>query len=347
MTTHNEKRPAPEQASEAANSGANPVREAIVDARAAGGNETSSKVSCADALTADEREVLEHAAGFLHTKAATALRKLLAASPVEQPAPAPADERAAFAAWVRTQDSGVSLYDAYLHGKARASSANETRESDDPAIIAAANRGYAGGLRDGKVLGALARANEAPAEGAIALPHWFEMFLTNVCEIPDRNSPEGEPDAIVATLNELRDCALNAIEQCVSYAVPAQSAEDVRAWETNDGRVISDVQKQQALRDGGASASSVRPFHIALGKISAAQAVEPVAIGAHDLNTSDGGLSYIAEFFIKRLRRHDFGRYITERLAADFACVLAQYLREHDAAPLPPVRSGATNKRMN
>ncbi|WP_175760470.1 hypothetical protein [Burkholderia anthina] len=43
----------------------------------------------ADALTDDEREVLEHAAGFLHTKAATALRKLLAASPVEQHEAAP------------------------------------------------------------------------------------------------------------------------------------------------------------------------------------------------------------------------------------------------------------------
>lgn len=37
-----------------------------------------------------------------------------------KPAPSPADERAAFSAWVKTQDSGVSLFDAYLHGKARA-----------------------------------------------------------------------------------------------------------------------------------------------------------------------------------------------------------------------------------
>ncbi|HEM8998854.1 TPA: hypothetical protein U2T46_000889 [Burkholderia cenocepacia] len=56
------------------------------------------------------------------------------------------------------------------------------------------------------------------------LPHWFDMFLTNVCEIPDRNSPEGEPDAIVATLDELRDCAVNAIEQCVSYAPTSADA---------------------------------------------------------------------------------------------------------------------------
>ncbi|HDR8989780.1 TPA: hypothetical protein QDA93_002387 [Burkholderia vietnamiensis] len=69
-----------------------------------------------------------------------------------------------------------------------------------------------------------AMAAEAPEE----LPHWFEMFLTNVCELPDRNSPEGEPDAIVATLDELRNCALNAIEQCVSYAAPQPAQADAR-----------------------------------------------------------------------------------------------------------------------
>jgi hypothetical protein len=44
------------------------------------------------------------------------------------------------------------------------------------------------------------------------LPEWFDDFLANVCEIPDRNSPEGEPEAIVATLEELKSCALSAIE---------------------------------------------------------------------------------------------------------------------------------------
>ncbi|KWI69646.1 hypothetical protein [Burkholderia ubonensis] len=61
-----------------------------------------------------------------------------------------------------------------------------------------------------------------------------------------------------------------------------------------------------------------------------ADAGEP--IGQHDLRTSAGGRAYIAEFFVKRLRRHDFGSYIAEWLAADFACALAQYLSEHDAA---------------
>lgn len=45
-----------------------------------------------------------------------------------------------------------------------------------------------------------------------ALPAWWTRFIQNVCEIPDRNSPEGEPDAIVATPEELAECALAAIE---------------------------------------------------------------------------------------------------------------------------------------
>lgn len=120
------------------------------------------------------------------------------------------------------------------------------------------------------------------------LPHWFEMFLTNVCEISDRNSPDGEPDAIVATLEELRNCALSAIEQCISYAAPARAAEGVRAWETDDGRVISDEQKQQALRDGGASASSVRPFSIALGRIGAVPAMAAEAVAWKSWKDGDG-----------------------------------------------------------
>lgn len=59
-------------------------------------------------------------------------------------------------------------------------------------------------------------------------------------------------------------------------------ADGVRAWETDDGRVISDEQKQQALRDGGASASSVRPFSIALGRIGAVPALAAEAVAIPD-----------------------------------------------------------------
>ncbi|WP_200888318.1 hypothetical protein [Burkholderia pseudomallei] len=106
------------------------------------------------------------------------------------------------------------------------------------------------------------------------------------------------------------------------------------AWVTDDDRAITAAQKQRALADGGATASSVRPYSIPCYAVSApadaGEAREP--IGPHDLSTTAGGRSYVAEFFAKRLRRHDFGRYITGQLAADFACSLAAYLRDHDHA---------------
>ncbi|WP_321853141.1 hypothetical protein [Burkholderia cenocepacia] len=64
-------------------------------------------------------------------------------------------------------------------------------------------------------------------------------------------------------------------------------AEVVRAWETDDGRVISDEQKQQALRDGGASASSVRPFSIALGRIGAVPAMAAEAVAIYQCMATD------------------------------------------------------------
>lgn len=45
-----------------------------------------------------------------------------------------------------------------------------------------------------------------------------------------------------------------------------------------------------------------------------------------DLSTSEGGRGYLVELFKDQLKRHDFTRYITERLAADFACTLSRYL---------------------
>ena len=45
------------------------------------------------------------------------------------------------------------------------------------------------------------------------LPTWFDNFLRNVAELPNRNSPDDEPEAMIATSNELRNCAVNAIDQ--------------------------------------------------------------------------------------------------------------------------------------
>ena len=52
------------------------------------------------------------------------------------------------------------------------------------------------------------------------------------------------------------------------------------------------------------------------------------AVPKLDFNTPDAGRSYIAKLFETLLRRHDYRQYISERLAGDFACTLAQHLEE-------------------
>ncbi|KVP19420.1 hypothetical protein WJ85_08000 [Burkholderia ubonensis] len=105
MTTESKKSPAPEQASEARRSAETAAvgavtAEAIVEQPEGTGNETSSKFSDgksrADALTGLLNSIVTNLnaglPGIALTRAETAL-ELLAASPVEQPAAAPADER--------------------------------------------------------------------------------------------------------------------------------------------------------------------------------------------------------------------------------------------------------------
>ncbi|HDS1082323.1 TPA: hypothetical protein QDZ62_000123 [Stenotrophomonas maltophilia] len=47
---------------------------------------------------------------------------------------------------------------------------------------------------------------------------------------------------------------------------------------------------------------------------------------AGDIQSSDGARRFLADVFANDLKRHDFGDYIAEGLAADFACALAQHL---------------------
>lgn len=54
-------------------------------------------------------------------------------------------------------------------------------------------------------------------------------------------------------------------------------------------------------------------------------------ISQHDLRTTAGGRAYVAEYFVKRLGRHDFTRYISDTLAADFACTLTRHLASRPA----------------
>lgn len=50
-------------------------------------------------------------------------------------------------------------------------------------------------------------------------------------------------------------------------------------------------------------------------------------IAGHDVSTTEGGRAYLAEYFQKRLGRHDFAQYIAKELAGDFACTMAKHLQ--------------------
>ncbi|MBM7166110.1 hypothetical protein [Pseudomonas aeruginosa] len=51
----------------------------------------------------------------------------------------------------------------------------------------------------------------------------------------------------------------------------------------------------------------------------------------HNLSTSAGGRGYLVDYFQTKLGRYDFTRYIRDRLAADFACILSQHLTKEQA----------------
>jgi hypothetical protein len=53
--------------------------------------------------------------------------------------------------------------------------------------------------------------------------------------------------------------------------------------------------------------------------------------------TSEAGRQYVADYFAKALRRHDFSSYIKGHLAADFACALSDGLHAMQQAQPPAV----------
>ncbi len=56
-----------------------------------------------------------------------------------------------------------------------------------------------------------------------------------------------------------------------------------------------------------------------------------------NLDTSEGARAYVAEYFANQVGRHDFRAFITTRLAADFACALAQHLAARQPVGQEPV----------
>ena len=73
----------------------------------------------------------------------------------------------------------------------------------------------------------------------------------------------------------------------------------------------------------------IRAIWAAMWSAAPAQVAQPV------FKRSRAGRDEVARFFSEHLGRHDFARYITDTLAADFACALAPALHALRTAPAP------------
>ncbi|KVD57297.1 hypothetical protein WI87_18830 [Burkholderia ubonensis] len=254
--------------------------------------------------------------------------------------------------------------------QARAASANETGAEGayDLAheIWAAAQLAPSEGIEDGvqRIAAIVSRfptmGAAAPADERAALESIREygranedMWLVDKCNaaLNDRTaaSPAAEDDnSITLDRRDLFDFVRGAIKSTLQDYKAGEGMTPSWYWQEATNRTEAvlealdtkspyiEAAPQPAQADAPADARPkchgcpINPTCPSTSCGAPADAGEP--IGQHDLRTSAGGRGYIAEFFAKRLRRHDFGRYIAERLAADFACALAQYLSEHGAA---------------
>ncbi|BBP95920.1 hypothetical protein BSFA1_10490 [Burkholderia sp. SFA1] len=100
---------------------------------------------------------------------------------------------------------------------------------------------------------------------------------------------------------------------------------NVAAWMTEDGRVISAEQKAGAERDGGASASSVQPYRIALVVEAASDKQEAIS--------NEAAMQWV--------ERHNLDSVIRNHESARCAIDDARSLHMLDAAPRPAAQDDA------
>lgn len=314
------------------------VRDSMMDSQYLAGVTAGWNAANADDPNAALKKIHDAYSGYLNP-----LRDWQKAGRPGAPAtPATADERAECIAWANA--NGFPKYHESMCAawEERARRAAASPAADDRKYTQADMERYGRAVADAREKRTTAAAQPAQASAAAVIPEGWKLVPTEptmemqiAARRADKEYQErmGLPDYIGVGGYDHYVAMLHAAPQPAQADAPAEAREPI-AWVTDDDRAITAAQKQRALADGGATASSVRPYSIPCYAVSApadaGEGREP--IGPHDLSTTAGGRSYVAEFFAKRLRRHDFGRYITGQLAADFACSLAAYLRDHDHA---------------
>ncbi|KGB98485.1 hypothetical protein [Burkholderia cepacia] len=196
--------------------------------------------SCADALT-DQivATALKHLRPFSSDSQKAALRsdlkEILAASPVSQPAAAPADDRVAIEAWAVAQGHDV-----------------ERRESN-PDLYEYLPTPYLWTAWQAARAAALPAASiPSPDDDILCVCGWENWRVKGYV---DRGTAERRYQLVAGYV--LSKLAL----QPAQADAQAETREPI-AWVTDDDRAITAAQKQHALADGGATASSVRPYSI-------------------------------------------------------------------------------------
>lgn len=66
-------------------------------------------------------------------------------------------------------------------------------------------------------------------------PEWWDKFFRRVCELPDRSSPDDEPDAIVATEQELLNAYLCTMEELAEAQQPCKHPNAKCVYDSDDG----------------------------------------------------------------------------------------------------------------
>ncbi|MPS30539.1 MAG: hypothetical protein E2576_14505 [Alcaligenaceae bacterium] len=173
-----------------------------------------------------------------------------------------------------------------------------------------------------RILRAALAAPAAPSEAENTLAQIYGLFHIG--------TQARQPGILMVNIENAirRSWCLSVVESVLSVPVPPEPEGD-GVW--GEESLLNWGADQQGYAEHFKAALAEFQRHTA----PAVQAAPQEPIGHYDLGTSAGGRGYIAEYFPKRLHRHDFTRYISETLAADFACALAKHL----AATSPAVQA--------
>ncbi|MCM2537951.1 hypothetical protein [Burkholderia glumae] len=208
--------------------------------------------------------------------------------------------------------SGLGPCERRTDGSCRVSAPAGAREHDDPAIIAASNRGYAAGLRDGKAIGACGRLASVDAGGAMApsgYAHRYPSGSGTVIRFNDGREVNGcRPIESVPYWLGAPPAANVAAEEAPSFKSPlTHYGMLVRALRIVTGTLLGDMAKamnvspaflsalelgrRPVTHDNAVFASGFFSDHGVIGTLPAltyAAAVTRLAQGT-DLPDSEGG----------------------------------------------------------